>query len=456
MPDLSSYRILLCLLAIAGCQRNRYEIEMERAGDGVKRKLTLLTQNSAPNDGAETAFPSLEELDRVAREYQAETPRNRAQKFEFIGSFTKHMPADVGIHGSFRNWKTPLGTMSGYVERFRGEDDLSLMIERRKQAANRIVDHLLNWLKAELERESGFNELQRFFDTEFRRDLQNLSLYFFIADFQPQGKAGPAEEPLMRIGQYFVERGYFTPDDLPHFLRGQNLDQDRIAQQIQRFVASKLGIAEDTPRPPALSFLDTPQAMESSLTEYFRQTEAYQELLKEFAQQKRNVSNQPEPLDVFLHLVSISVLPLFEASDQLSVRFKTKERPFLTNGNWDETTAQVTWNRDIQAVNSESFKTSPVFYAFWSIPDIEEQESIFGKIVLRNQALGNYCLWYVGLSPSEAKEWNGFLKNFSSEEELLEQLQSFHFSTESDSDNSHSSYVRDLIQAAIENHGARK
>jgi len=95
------------------------------------------------------------------------------------GEFTNKLPDDVGGAGVYTCLTNSLGAAGFYVERFRGNDDLAGMTERRFKAAGQLTDLMIGWSQIELGRESGYEQLHEFLDVNVRRDLKNLSSYWW-------------------------------------------------------------------------------------------------------------------------------------------------------------------------------------------------------------------------------------------------------------------------------------
>lgn len=211
---------VLIASSIVGCDANHYQIEVKPTGETVQRTLTSWRERTVNEQATVVAFPE-GELAKLATAYDAPVPSHLARRHKFVGVFAGEMPNDVGGSGSYTHWNTPLGSMSAYVERFRGNDDLLADVESRQIAADRFADLLIGWLTSELQGETGFAELSEFLEIHFRRDLKNLSLYVWAyGTVSDQDDA--QSEIFVRAGQYLVERSYFTPDQLPALTRLPN------------------------------------------------------------------------------------------------------------------------------------------------------------------------------------------------------------------------------------------
>ena len=86
---------------------------------------------------------------------------------------------------------------------------------------------------------------------------------------------------------------------------------------------------------------------------------------------------------------------------------ETGEEPFLTNGDWNESLGKINFQTKIYPDEGRRRLASPVFFAAWSVPDVEVQEQIFGKVALRGQSLAEYCLWEKTLDDEQRALWSG-------------------------------------------------
>ncbi len=435
---LASWLIVLVSLAFLGCEANRYEIEMKPDGEKVQRELTVWRERNVDKKTELIVFP-VDELSKIAEEYHSAIPNKKREKHKFVGNFTGAMPSDIGGSGSYTHWATPFGSVSAYLERFRGNDDLLANIDQRGEAVDRLVDLMIDWLESELDGEAGFDKLRTFMDDHFRRDLKNISLYAWASEIkcEDQETFNIVESPA-RVTQYLIERSYFTLDELPEVVRAlQETEQDsgaRFLSLIQRFAASKMGIAQDQPIPPYLQFLSEQAALEDSIKAYLRKTDEFKELLEEWEEEKivDPDTKEPQPGAVIGDLIAQAFFPNFRLGprDYVKVKLGPISQPMLTNGEWNEKTDQVQWSCRMLEAGSKLSEYPSLLYAIWSVPDEQEQRVRFGKVVLEGDSLAYYCLWYRGLSAQEAKEWDSFVASLIPNDNLVGRIRSFRFSHE--------------------------
>lgn len=181
-------------ILVGGCVQNHYEIELTPTDKGMNRTLSCYRGEKGP-DASFPSFPS-NELTHIAAVYGAEKGEEKDGMYHFVGAFEKQMPDDVGGSGQYRRWDSPLGSVSIYVERFRGNDDLLSVVQRQSEIADWVVDHVVGWMSKELSGEKGFEQLQVFLTNDFRRDVKNLALYLWTISLQQKTTVSDEEFEL--------------------------------------------------------------------------------------------------------------------------------------------------------------------------------------------------------------------------------------------------------------------
>lgn len=451
--------VIIVLVGLLGCERDYYEVEMRPDGEALHREVTVWRERTQDDETKLVELP-LKDLQRIAAAYDKETPASEPKKHTFVGNFLGKTPNDLGGDGSLTFWETPLGSTSAYVERIRGSDDFVLNVEQRQQATNRLVDLLRDWFAAELEGEPRFDRLRDFLDTEFRRDMKNLSLYGWSYEIVGEYDADAGKEVFVRIGQYLGERDYFVPDDLPSLYRAlldlDRGDASRLLAIVQQLVATRMGVAPKEEIPEALNYLGDANLIQASFAKFIQGTDEYKQLLSQSETEKKTNpdATQPTPGRVLDQLVSDAFsFQLFGNGDSLSVKLELPHKPFATNGEWNEQAKQISWSESIQPSDSDRLKLPTVLFAFWSQPNVMMQETHFGKVVLGGETLAQYCLWYRGLSIAEAAEWDKFVVTLSPAAELVRRIDRFRFSHEPADDengqNTLSMTVRELIVSEL-------
>ena len=133
-----------------------------------------------------------------------------------------------------------------------------------------------------------YQNLRRFLDSDFRRDLKNLSLYLWAGDISSLCKPEATEEFIVRFGQYLVERGYLRIADAPSIVQAfSSKDNARACLLLQAFLAEKLGVPPAGPMPKSLAFVADPAALQSSWDKFLSGTDAYRARLRQWEKERK-------------------------------------------------------------------------------------------------------------------------------------------------------------------------
>ena len=240
---------------------------------------------------------------------------------------------------------------------------------------------------------------------------------------------------LVRAGLYLCERGYFSPKEVPMLVRVvAGDDPGPLLEHVQRLLARKMGVADGQPLPALLAFLGDQKKVKASFEKYVRSTDLFQKRLAKWKSQKKNrEQNAQEPTpgefasDLFLGCIGFRfVIGEGEAPEVKAVKLFCGQKPYDTNGDWDEKAMAATWT----ALLAQNRALPAVCFAAWSDPDRAFQEKHFGKIVLCDGELAEYVIWRRALKPAEANEWDGFLNVLKPGPDLKPTLAAFRFSTD--------------------------
>jgi hypothetical protein len=414
-------------VVLLGCEHDHFVVEVTPDGETFQRKLTCWHLYGEGDKEIRPLAP--EKLTRIGKLYEKTETVEGGKKHLFTGRFTGQTPADVGGAGSYTHFTSPLGSTSSYVERFRGSDDLEAELSQRRAAADQLTDLAIGWLESELGQQPGFEQLKKFLDRDLRQDLKNLALYGWAGDAMKTQQSDLGTEFLLRAAQYLCERGYASPKDAPGLARAAfSEDPAPLLKHLQRLVARKMGLPADRPLPDALAFLSDPQRLRASWNKYGSTTELFQKRLKKWKEEKQTDPNatQPTPEDLLIELVGQLVFEfrLFAADDTLELKLHSGQKPYATNGQWDEQAASLSWSEDLR-----HDAPLPVFcFALWSQPERAFQEAHFGKVLLSGEELAEYVLWYRGLDSREAGEWDRFIAGCKPGADLKPALETFRFS----------------------------
>jgi hypothetical protein len=451
-------------LVVAGCPHNQYIVELKPRGNSIERTLVFYREDGVnTNTGGPNYEPfDAAELVAITSLYPAQGVNNEGQRYTARGGFSHKLPDDVGGAGFYTNLATCLGEAGFYVERFRGDDDLAGMADRRFKAADRLMDLIEGWSQAELGQEPGYDKLRQFLDVDFRRDLKNLSEYGWDGRLAGAYKTDAILEFAARFGQYLFERGYFTMGEVPRlFTDAAGENQQGLLQMIQRLVARKMGVPETAPVPASLNFLADETTLEKSFNKYAAGTDFYRAKLKQWEEDRKLKpdTKQPDPSEVAGDAVGDLIefdSDLFGQPDHLAVRLSLPSPPVHSNGRWDETRRQVVWETEIEDRTSASHV--PFFcYASWVKADDQYQIKHFGKVVITGDELTQYCLWRSSQDEKEGGEWDAFIASLRAGSGLAERIDAFRFSGEAAQAGTNSqekvfspsAYPRELFKTAL-------
>jgi len=419
----------LLIALVTGCPHNEYSIELKPTNGGVERTLTFYRADGSDTNGViqYQDFPS-NELAAIDRIYPAGAVTQKGQRHVARGNFSGALPGDVGGAGSYTNLTTSLGSAGFYLERFRGHDDLAGRTDKQFRAADKLTDLVMGWTQSEFGRERGFKKLRKFLDEDFRRDLKNAGLYFWVGEVSTLSNTNAPEEFIARFAQYLHERGYLKLSDIPELSlafsdHGTNSAVPTL-RLVQRLVAEKLGLAASDPLPKSLAVLADPVVFERSWTNYLVRTALYRAQIKEWEKQRKTEPSleKPEPLSVvdnlFKELINQFEIPGGSA-DHMTVKQVLPHAPNHTNGRWQD--GQVVWEASLD----ENRALPALCYASWSIPDVQFQQAHFGQVILDGDELTTYCLWQSSLNEQQVGEWEKTLQSLQPGQRLKDKLEAF-------------------------------
>jgi hypothetical protein len=446
-------------VVVTGCPHDQFIVELKPQGNQIERTLVFYREDGERTNGIPNyqAFDAAE-LAAITALYPANSLTNDGERHTVRGEFSSAMPDDVGGAGAYTNLATSLGTAGFYVERFRGNDDLSGMAEQRFKSADRLADLLVGWSKTELGRQRGYDQLHKFLDVDFRRDLRNLTAYWWEGELISNYKTNANEEFIARFGQYLLERGYFTVGEIPKLIGDvSGNDTQDLLRQIQRLVARKMGVPDSEPVPASLDFLADETTMEKSFDKYLATTDLYHAKLKQWEQDKKLKpdAKKPEPNEVVNDVAgSLVDFQLFGPTpDHLAVRLSLPASPVHSNGRWDESLKQEVWESDIaERTNATHFPFS--CFATWAQPDTDFQKEHFGKVALTGDDLTQYCLWRSAQNQPMGDAWDSFIASLQPGSGLAAKVDSFRFPGEPDQAGTNnipspSATPRELLKTAL-------
>jgi hypothetical protein len=455
--------IAILVLAAAGCEEKVYQIEQWPREDKLWRRLTVSRQQGkgAPQDL--NNFDKAE-IARIAQLYGVGAPKMAGSRATFVGAFASALPHDVGGDGHYVHWESPLGSVSIYVERFRGSDDLVATLETRRKTVDQLVDLVIGWFEAELRDVPDWPALRRFLDVAFRHDLYNLSLYGWLTGTLPESESKNPEFAF-RVIQYLVEKRYASYEEAPALVREidgmfRRNESGPFFTRLRRLLLARAAAPADGPLARGLDFLKNPTTAWASWRHYLEKTPFYERELAEFRRRKEEDEHQkaktggpalanaaeqkrepPIAIDKeeFAREVSFKFLNAFidfgmGGSSLAKVSLETPRKPFWTNGKYNANEHRVEWSQRIpEASRSANWPSSewPGFCcAAWDDPNEQAQNHLLGKVGITRESLFQYNLWYQSLSNHEKHEWDVFLPTVRGDAKSGERLEGFLFSDE--------------------------
>ena len=445
--------------ALAGCENNVYELELRPEAEGLQRKLTVYRKRTV-NNGQQIVALDAEELKRVAAAHSQEISAQEIQaekRHTFESLITGAMPNDIGGNGSYMRWTTSLGSMTTYLERFRGRDDPAQLVTDRLAGVDEVIEHLLGWADLELGGDPHLPAVREFIDGELRRDLRNLSVYAWLYTASVGDREQAHEELSIRLGQFLSERDYLTLEALPQLMRQFQSQQNEIEvlESLRPLIVRKLEL-KGPPSPKLSKLIENVATLEASFARYAKTTKPYKKLHDSW--EKAKIENpdveEPDATEILAESMLVAFLPsaaLLATSDELELKLISPLEPFMTNGSWDGEAKRVSWSSTLERADAERKQWPTFAYAIWSEPNQEMQTRIFGKTVLSGEPLAEYCFWHQALSQTEAEHWEGFLSDLKPGNGQLELIKTFRLPDEGQEDEATwSSNMRNLFVKVLE------
>ena len=431
MTKYSYLKFIILFIFIAGCEEYKYSIEMKPCEEGIERKLIC------------PSYLYQDERESITKLYEKQLDPNT-----FWGRFNENLPNDVGGAGFYTTFSTNMGQVNVYSERFRGNDNLNDTLEKAQLLTDRTVDFLIGWLEYELGDDPNFVNLKAFCNENIRPDLKNLMIYFWLSFALEEYKNGAFEEVVMRVKHYMIERGYFSPKEA-HLLFSENSEdaEDKSFRLLRQLVTDKMGYSLLKMEAERLVFLSDSKHAEDSINRYIPTTDFFKQAWEEIKREQDDPNAEPPEIDIedfIMHDIDLDFyidIGLGSGSG-IEVKLACKNEPFDTNGQWYEQESQVVWHSGF----ATDEKLPTFFYASWSDPNEKYQEEHFGRMVLSDKALADYCMWRENLDKEKGKEWDSFVLSLTSSEDLVKQVSSFRFSEDRQKQKESDVRVSDLAE----------
>ena len=443
MKNLFRFLPVLFLVLLSGCTSEKYEIVLTPKDGKVERQVTY----SRKNQGIGL------EVKRLEAEYDATHLRiGNSARLEKV--FGERMPDDVGGHGSYKRWNSPMGNIELYLERFRGSHDYATQLSLRRDAVDDFADLLVDWLTVEIGHETGFDDVEKFLENDFRNELHNLSIGIWQTGFETDSKR---PEFWFRVAQFLLERDYVQLDQIPTVVRDfqENKFPPVLLENLRKRLINEFPLQKIGNK--ATEFFATEAKIKKSFNKYIDGSELVAGVL--LPKWRENLNGQSRPKRILTGEIAgaafwPSSLPFF-SSTQVAVKLKSMREPLLSNGRWNQKSGSINWAQSIGEREEQDLLENriPGFaFSVVATPDLKYQTTHFGKEVLNGEKLSAYVFWYNGLTKDEQANLDKFIGGFDDSTRRVTELTNFRKRTESDFAGEG---VDQLIQA-LKNPRARK
>jgi hypothetical protein len=158
----------------------------------------------------------------------------------------------------------------------------------------------------------------------------------------------------------------------------------------------------------------------------------------------------PPPTELLVSLAFTASGLHWGGFDGLDVTLSCPLEPFRTNGTWSADDGHVVWERQLQEIDDVPQQSLPaMLFAFWSVPDDDFQTARFGRVVLSDQELADYCQWHSQLSPSQAEQWDALIAALKPGPSAAEWIEDFRFTPHDDAAEHLAQRGRELLLSGL-------
>lgn len=416
--------LLIPLMLAPSCPQRKFEVVMELTPDGgVRRTITVWTVKTATHSqqpggpGGPVIQPPAtgiadtpEEVLAALRLVYGEPTEHEAKKYRFSKTFGEALPADIA-HLDLVNFgrcvirRSRMGESVTYLERMPGRVDMLEIARAGQEFSDTVAKAFVAYAAQQPEmrqQPEKFKRLKEFLETEFRDDLANGLLLFWLEIARPthDEQSSYGERLQRRLGAYLVERGYIATDAIaaPWDASPPGL----LEQGVLRKIAVVLGHPPTGPLPPRVAELADDDKLE----------EALEAGLATLGMTTEELGNMLEP----------AAFSFFGSAPAGTVIWRCKSEPAESNGTWDAESAELRW--ETSAV--EGVFLPEILHAVWIEPDEAFQRKHFGRVVVKEK-LPAYNVWWDGLSAAQAAAWDAFVDGLRPGPDLLRRLRAFRF-----------------------------
>jgi hypothetical protein len=389
---LLSAAVLAAFVIVAGCQRKRFEVVMQLADDGVRRSVTVWSEEAANSNGQSVVkiLPLEDPGSNGLATIYGEPERLADGRARYSRVFAEDLPSDLA-QGSFRNFaraqviRSPLGTTVTYLERLPGRIDMLSVALAAAESCDLLIAAWLAYAGQQADFRDEPERLARlkdFLETELRADMLNLGLMVWLENaaneacehYTVSTNGFGLEQRLIARGTAFLlERGYAHTSDLT--VIGD--DPTPLMRGVARKLATRMGYPADAPLPPTLAaFADGTTSIESITSSGLA------------ALGKSN-----EALSANAELIGGH---LFGDTPRGQVTWTNVPHQPVTNGTWDAKSQTIVWSAEYR----EGAHLPDVLYASFTIPQEAFIIEHFGSI-LPVGTVNTFNSWHATLSAEQ-------------------------------------------------------
>jgi len=439
---------MVCLgvvvLAGGGCQQRRVRVEMAPDEQGMNRSFATNTLDKAGRA-------------RLAEAYGRDAKRDQGTGgVRVAGTFADSLPSEVGNQSGITTLDSDLGRTWFYFESFLGDPNDPLGLERddwvglqRRMAAGELWIRLFGrWAERQIADPSKREEFRAYIDADLVPLANNTMLRYGAMQAAAQSnRVGATIRERQQSGPRTPEEAFWQRLFVPLLLCLAECDQAARSARPQAAGAVGLFTAEETHQLLLLS-LDGNAGGASrawSLEEIFLPAMARQ--VRRFRPQTTRITTADLlaiGISFFFHTSSsrdrdalmldsaafsedekarirggdrsVALPPPYgldprrtAKSTRAEVRLKTRDEPYLTNGVWNPAEGEVVFDAALHDALNRTVLYQPIYYAAWSRAAESRQQACFGRIIMRGDALANYCIWLEVLGETRAAEWTGLV-----------------------------------------------
>ena len=371
------------------------------------------------------------------REAHKADPNHDTVYFPLRGRFGGELPDDLGNVGYFYHYPSPLGSLSVYSEQFGGVDDIAAVLQLQEREFHRLFDVVLLWLEDYAGDAPEYPALRRVVDETLRRDAWSLTLMFSAANIVGPVVGDPYDnvegDMLMRMLHFLVARDYLQPTDLMDAFA--LADESEAVRFSMRVLARKMGVGDDEPLPEIFERAAAdPEAVGQTWDTFFAENEQLALLVDAW----NNLPGNEEPYVLqdgkFMDQLADRAMPwdiLFgrigRGGYDVRISLEMPVEPYFTNGVPDDEETHLVWREALASPYIEDAELPGNVFAMWAEPDTEVQQRHFGTVLLEDEALGRYCVWYQALTDSRREEWDDFIASLAPGPGLRDAVRAFRF-----------------------------